>query len=218
MKLLLTSGGLRNQTLINALLELADKPAGDLKFAFIPTALNTEPGDKGWAIDQLIRIRDMSVRQLDIVDVSAVPKNIWLPRLEEADIVFVNGGNTTHLMTCFNQSGLTTEMPHLLKDRVYVGVSAGSYVATPDLRFNSDDVKEVLDGLKLVDFGLQVHMNSPKFPLAKSEQTVKERVGKMEPPYVVYGLDDQMAVKVNGDKVEIVGEGKYLTFEPGVEQ
>ncbi|HEU5187361.1 MAG TPA: Type 1 glutamine amidotransferase-like domain-containing protein [Candidatus Saccharimonadales bacterium] len=216
MKLLLTSGGLRNQTLIKTLLELTGKPAEELKVAFIPTAMNTEPGDKGWAIDQLIRIRDMGVKQLDIVDVSAVPKNIWLPRLEEADVVFVNGGNTTHLMTCFNNSGLTPEFPRLLKEKVYVGVSAGSYVATPDLRFNSDNVKEVLDGLKLIDFGLQVHMNSPKFPLAKSEQVVKERVEKMQPPYVVYGLDDQMAVKVDGDKMEIVGEGKYLKFEPEV--
>lgn len=212
MKLLLTSGGLRNLTLINALLELADKPANELKVAFIPTALNVEPGDKGWAIDQMLRLRDMGVAQIDIVDISATDKEVWLPRLEESNVIFVNGGNTTHLMSCFTKFGLVDELPRLLQDRVYVGVSAGSYVATPDIRFNTDNTNKVLDGLKLVNFGLQVHLFSPKFPVAKSEEAVKERVKGC--PYTVYALDDQMAVKVIGDEMEIIGEGKYLKFEP----
>jgi dipeptidase E len=212
MKLLLTSGGLRNPTLINALLELAGLPADKLKVAFVPTALNVEKGDKGWAIDQLVRLKNMGVEQIDIVDISATPKDVWLPRLEESNVIFVNGGNTTYLMTCFNKSGLTTEIPKLLKNRVYVGVSAGSYIATPDIRFNSDGVKEVLHGLNLVDFGLQVHLNSPKFPLAKDEATVKKRI--VGCPYTVYAFDDDMAIKIDGDEVKIVGEGKYLKFEP----
>lgn len=212
MKLLLTSGGLRNPTLIKTLLDLAGKAASELKVAFIPTALNTETGDKGWAIDQMIRLRDMGIKQLDIVDVSAIPKDMWLPRLEESNVIFVNGGNTTHLINCFNKSGLTQEITRLLKDRVYVGVSAGSYIATPDIRFNSDGVKEVLPGLNLVDFGLQVHLNSPKFPLAKDEATVRERV--KDCPYTVYAFGDDMAAKINDGKIEIVGEGKYLKFEP----
>lgn len=212
MKLLLTSGGLRNQTLIDAFLSLTTKPAKELKVAFIPTALNTEHGDKGWAIDQMLRIRDLGVAQLDIVDISAIPKDVWLPRLEESDVIFVNGGNTTHLMKCFNDSGLTEEIPNLLKNRVYVGVSAGSYVATPDIRFNTDNVDVVLDGLKLVDFGLQVHMFSLKFPVAKTVEAVQERVKGC--PYTVYGLDDLTAILVDGNHMEVVGEGAYEIFEP----
>ncbi len=212
MKLLLTSGGLRNKTLVNALLDLADLPAAELKVAFIPTALNMEPGDKAWAIDQMLRLRDLGIKQLDIVDISAVAKDIWLPRLEESNVIFVNGGNTTHLMTCFNKSGLTKEIPRLLKGRTYVGVSAGSYIATPDIRFNSDNVKTVLKGLNLVDFGLQVHLHSPKFPLAKTEEAVRKRVQGC--PYIVYALDDEMAVKVDGETMEIVGEGKYIKLDP----
>jgi dipeptidase E len=212
MKLLLTSGGLRNPTLTKALLDLAQKPANELKVAFIPTAMNPEPGDKGWAIAQLVRLQEIGVSQVDIVDISAIPKDIWLPRLKESNIIFVNGGNTTHLMTCFNKSGLTEEIPKLLKTRVYVGVSAGSYIATPDLRFNSDKTNKVLGGLHFVDFGLQVHYKSPTFPLAKSFEAVKERV--KDCPYPVYALDDQMAVKIDGDKIEFVGEGKYVEFKP----
>lgn len=211
MKLLLTSGGLRNPTLCKALLDLAGKPANKLKVAFIPTAMNTEPSDKGWAIAQMTRLQKMGVAQVDIVDISAIPKDIWLPRLEESNIIFVNGGNTTHLMTCLNKSGLTELLPDLLKTRVYVGVSAGSYIATPDLRFNSDKTNKVLDGLHFVDFGLQAHYKSPTFPIAKSFEAVKERVKGC--PYTVYALDDQMAVKIDGDSIEFVGEGEYVTLE-----
>lgn len=214
MKLLLTSGGLRNSTLVNAFLDLVGKPAGEIKIAFIPTALNVEPGDKGWAIDQMIRLRDIGVGQLDIVDISAVPKEVWLPRLEESNVIFVNGGNTTYLMTKFNESGLTDEIPRLLEDRVYVGVSAGSYVATPDIRFNSDNVEEVLDGLRLVEFGLQVHLYSPKFPQAKTIEAVKEKARGC--PYVVYALDDEMAIKIDGDSMEVVGEGEFVKLEPKI--
>jgi dipeptidase E len=212
MKLLLTSGGLRNKKIIEALQSLLDKPFNNVSVAFIPTALNTEPGDKGWAIDQMQRLRDLGIKQLDIVDIAAVKKDIWLPRLEESDVIFVNGGNTTYLMDCFNKSGLTAEVPKLLETRVFVGASAGSYIATPDIRFNTDNTDEVLDGLGLVDFGLQAHLYSPKFPQANSLEIVKRRAEKC--PYIVYALDDQMAVKVDGNSVEIVGEGKFETIEP----
>jgi dipeptidase E len=212
MKLLLTSGGLRNKTLVNEFLKLVNKPAEEIKVAFIPTAMNTEPGEKNWVIDQLLSLRNIGISQLDLMDVSAVSKDVWLPRLEASDVIFVNGGNTTHLMKSFNESGLTEEILGLLESRVYVGVSAGSYVATPDIRFNSDNVDLVLDGLNLVDFGLQVHMNNPEFPIAKSVEAVRERVKGC--PYTVYGLDDQMAMLIDGDKVQVVGEGTYEIFEP----
>lgn len=212
MKLLLTSGGLRNKTLVEALAELVAKPFDHVNFAFIPTAQNVEPGDKTWLIDQLIRIKELNPKQIDIVDFTAIPKQLWLEKLQEADVIFVNGGNTTYLMDSFNKHGLSEEIPSLLEKRVYVGVSAGSYVAIPDIRFNSDYEKGVSKGLGLVDFGLQVHYKNPKFPMADSYEKVAERVKGC--PYKVYVLDDQMAVKVDGDKVEVVGEGEHEVIEP----
>jgi dipeptidase E len=212
MKLLLTSGGLRNQTIIKALLDLAGKPANKLKFAFIPTAQNVEAKDKTWLIDQLIRLKELEPEQIDIVDFTAIPKDLWLPKLQDSNVIFVNGGNTTYLMESFKKFGLSDEIKKLLENRVYVGVSAGSYIATPDIRFNSDYEKGVFKGLNLVDFGLQVHYKNPKFPLAATHEQVAKRVKGC--PYKVYVLDDQMAVKVNGSKIEAIGEGEYEIFEP----
>jgi dipeptidase E len=212
MKLLLTSGGLRNPTLVNSLIVLVDKPINTVKIAFIPTAMNTEPGDKNWAISQMQQLQDIGIAQLDIVDISAVPKDIWLPRLQESDVIFVNGGNTTHLMKCFSESGLTEELPKLLESRVYVGASAGSYIATPDTHMHSDNSAIVLPGLHFVDFGLQAHYKREDFPFARTYENVKKRVEGCQ--YTIYALDDQMAVQVEGDKFSIVGEGEYVEFSP----
>lgn len=212
MRLLLTSGGLRNQTLIDAFLELAGVPASEIKVAFIPTAQNVKSGDKSWVIDQLFRLREIGVGQIDIVDIAAVGKDVWLPRLEESNVIFVNGGDTTYLMNCLNESGLSEEISRLLQNRLYVGVSAGSYVATPDTRFNKDNADILLKGLGLVDYGLIVHMNNPKLESTHNEDAVTESAKGC--PYVVYALDDQMAVRVNDQDTQIIGEGKYIKFDP----
>lgn len=212
MRLLLTSGGLRNQTIIDSLISLTGKELDEIKIAFIPTAMNTEPGDKSWFLKNLNQLKDLGVGYIDIVDISALKKDVWLKRIKECNVLYVNGGRTTHLMECCNESGFTQELPGLLENMVYVGVSAGSYVTTPDIRFNSDGVNYVLDGFGLVDFGLQVHYKSPQFPLAKSLDAIKERAKGC--PYKVYVLDDEMAVEAINDNHRVIGEGEYEVLLP----
>src|SRR3990167_5192072 len=98
MKLLLTSGGITNKTIADALIELVGKPAGEINLAFIPTAVNANENDKGWFIDDLYRLKQQKYKMIDIVDISALPREIWKPRLEIADVLFFSGGVTPHLM------------------------------------------------------------------------------------------------------------------------
>jgi hypothetical protein len=86
MKLLLTSAGFSNQTIAKAFLELAGKPFKEMKLAFIPTAANVEEGDKGWLIEDLANCKKLGLAEIDIVDISALPREIWQKRLEAADI------------------------------------------------------------------------------------------------------------------------------------
>lgn len=157
------------------------------------------------------RLRDMGIAQLDIIDIAASPKNTWLPRLEESNVIFVNGGNTTYLMEQVTDSGLAAEMPRLLQERLYVGVSAGSYIATPDTRFNSDETNSVLQGLGLVRFGIQAHYLNPEFAIAENEALVRERAKGC--PYPVYALDDETAIKVDGAAIEVVGTGQHFVLQ-----
>ena len=163
MKLLLTSAGLVNQPIINALSDLVQKPFKELKLAFIPTAANVEPGGKEWLIDDLQNCKKLNFKQVDIVDISAVSKAIWQPRLEQADILFFGGGNTHYLMDWVEKSGLKELLADWLKTKIYLGLSAGSEIAP--------------------------EMKTP-----------------------VYALDDNSAVKVDGDQVEVVSTGRWQKF------
>lgn len=217
MKLLLTSAGITNQSLSNALLELTEKSFSELNVAFIPTASNVEKGDKFWLIDDLNSLKNLGFKQVDIVDISALPKDIWLPRLEEADILYFEGGNTFHLMHWIEKSGLKELLPEMLKTKVYVGVSAGSMVACKNLdlstseRLYDEQVDENAkdEGLNFVDFLVRPHLNSPYFPKLNLENLEKM---SQEFPDTFYALDDQTAIKVVDGEMEVVSEGVWKKF------
>ncbi|MCW1949148.1 MAG: Type 1 glutamine amidotransferase-like domain-containing protein [Candidatus Shapirobacteria bacterium] len=218
MKLLLTSAGITNQTILQGLDELAGKPLDQLNVAFIPTAANLESGDKDWLIDDLRRLSFLKFKQVDIVDISALPKKIWQTRLKEADILFVEGGNTYHLMYWFNQSGLSKILPKLLETKIYIGVSAGTIIATPSIinaDFESKPLKEINEeichqGLNLVNFMVEPHINSEYFPESTFENL---EVQSKKYSHPIYGVDDNTAIKVDGDNIEVISNGIWKKFD-----
>lgn len=215
MKLLLTSGGITNASIAKALFELVGKKPEQTKVVFIPTASNVEAGDKSWLINDLVYLQKFGFEEIEIADISAVEEKIWRPKLERADVLFFEGGNTYHLMEWLNKSGLTDLLPELLKTRVYVGVSAGSMVTNKDLAlklsqelYGEDlDRTELMTGLHYVDFYVLPHLNSPHFNLRHRENIEKATSGMQE---VVYVLDDQSAMKVEDGEVEVVSEGEWF--------
>lgn len=218
MKLLLTSNGLSNQSIANALFELVGKPASETTVVFIPTAMNAIWGDKEWFIDDLNNIKKQEFKTIDIVDISALPKNVWLPRMEKGDVLFFSGGNTSHLMRCLKESGLAELLPELLKTRVYAGISAGSMVTNPTLALSSEDKKvyyeeefgyQSEEALNFVDLYVRPHLNSPHFPDAR-EEYFAEIAKKMQK--TIYVLDDESALKIVDDQVEVITEGEYVKF------
>lgn len=216
MKLLLTSNGLSNQSIAKALFDLVGKSASEVTIVFIPTAMNVGTGDKEWFIDDLYNIKKQGFKFIDIVDISALPKNIWQPRIEQADVLLFSGGNAVHLMRWVKESGLAELLPELLKTRVYAGISAGSMITNPSLALSSNDKKiyyeemfnyKSEEALNFVDFYVRPHFNSPDFPRANKEY-LEEAAKKIQ--NTIYALDDNSALKVIDEKVEVISEGDYL--------
>lgn len=215
MKLLLTSSGITNQSIAKALFELVGKRAEETTLVFIPTASNVETGDKDWLINDLMNLRKLNFKSIEITDISAVEEKIWRPSLEGTDILFFEGGNTYHLMEWLNKSGLAKIMPELLKDKVYVGVSAGSMVASKDLALNISQVvygedldrNDELSGLDYVDFYFLPHLNSEYFVNLR-EDFVRNTVKDMKEK--IYVMDDQSALKIVDGNIEIISEGKWF--------
>ena len=217
MKLLLTSAGITNPSLANALQKLVGQPFDQVNVAFIPTAANVEEGDKAWLIDDYVHLKNLGLASLDIVDISALPKDLWKPRLDVADILVFGPGNTFYLMHWLRTSGLDKLLPEMLKSKVYMGISAGSMVVSKSIFLTSDkpifneNKLGVTDdsGLGFVNLYIRPHFNSPYFPKAKEEFLAKS--AKMVPD-PVYALDDSSAVLIDGDKIEVVSEGEWKRF------
>lgn len=216
MKFLLTSNGLSNQSISKALFELVGKPPAETTIVFIPTAMNISRGDKDWFINDLCNIKNQGCKSVDIVDISALPKDIWEPRIKAGDVLFFSGGHTSHLMRWLKESGLAEMLPELLKTRVYAGISAGSMVTNPTLALSSKDKKIYYEesfgyrseeALSLVELYVRPHYNSQDFPEARKKQF--EALAK-ETSKPIYALDDESALKIDGDKIEVVSEGEYL--------
>lgn len=218
MKLLLTSSGFTNNSIANALFELIEKKPEETNVVFIPTASNVESGDKDWLINDLINLKKQNFKSIEITDISAVDEKIWKPSLERADVLYFEGGNTYHLMRCLNKSGLSQLLPDLLKYKVYVGVSAGSIVTNPDLALKISQViyeedmleTEELDGLNFVDFYFLPHLNSEWFKKVRKENI--EKIGQ-EMGRSIYALDDNSALKIVDDKIEVISEGEWFIIE-----
>lgn len=214
MKLLLTSAGLTNKTISDALIELVGKPAKEISVAFAPTAANLERGDKGWLIEDLINLRKQNFKSIDIVDISAIEKDKWLDGFNNADVLFFGGGNTFHLMYWVEKSGLKDLLPDLLKTKVYAGISAGSCIAGPkvltfvqELFPDEENEHNVVDGLGLVPFHIVPHLNSTWFKDLREEK-IRELAKNEKTP--AYAIDDQCAIKVVDDKIEVIGKGEHF--------
>lgn len=214
MKLLLTSAGLANVTITNALKRLLGASLEGIPLAFVPTAANVEAGDKSWVVRDLVKLTELGC-VVDIVDISALPKTTWLPRLQAAKVLFFEGGNTFHLMHWIQKSDLVDELPQLLQTRVYIGVSAGSCVTGPTIYnsvqnlFGETYELEIKQGLGLVDFQTIPHLNSAHFDKIREPNL---RAAAKDLAESVYALDDDSAIVVDDNSVEVVSEGEWHKF------
>ncbi|MBI1984602.1 MAG: Type 1 glutamine amidotransferase-like domain-containing protein [Candidatus Wildermuthbacteria bacterium] len=160
-------------------------------------------------------------KSIDIVDISALPRELWQPRIETTDVLFFSGGDTFYLLHWLKKSGLAELLPELLKTRVYAGISAGSMATGKSLALRNH-VKLYPDeapmkypddeGLGFFNFHFRPHLNSPDFPKVRRE-VMEELAKEIKEP--IYALDDQSALKIVDGKIEVVGEGECLILNKG---
>lgn len=216
MKLLLTSQGFYNDSIKKAFIKMLDKPIEELNVIVVNTACNARFGDKRWFIELMNQTIDMGFKTVDMMDFAGLPKEIWLPRFEAADVIFFAGGNTYHLMYEIKKAGVDAVILDLLKTRIFIGNSAGSMIATKNLSLGNPKHRTYLDSrvdeltnetLGLTDFLLRPHFNSPGHPSSESE--VREMMKNNNVTEDVYLIDDNTAVKVVDDEIEVVSEGDW---------
>ena len=222
MKLLLTSSGLCNETLLEALRDLLGKPFKSANVVYITTASVAEPGDHSWFVADLNRLYGLGWAEFDVLELNGLPRQMVLDRLLHADVIYVEGGSHYHLARSITGNGLADGFLEALESRVYVGVSAGSMIFSRNLTEHSADVfgdaadlhvlgaTTVAPPFGLFDWYLKPHLYSPAF--RKRTDHWADRVAARA-DFPIYFIDDDTAVRVLGDKVDVISEGRWR-FHP----
>jgi len=223
MRLLLTSAGIKNASIHDALVDLLGKPIGESSALCIPTAAYGHPKAGPGAAWRFISGREprcpmcelgwKSLGVLELTALPSIPKEQWVPMVEQTDALLVNGGDSLYLCHWMRQSGLADLLPSLQKT-VWVGLSAGSLVMTPKIGEDFVIWKPPSGGdeaLGLVDFSIFPHLDHEDMPdnsMANAERWATRM------PVPSYAIDDQTAIKVSDGTVEVVSEGHWKQFTP----
>ncbi len=217
MKLLLASGGINNTSIRNALIDLLGKPIEESTALFIPTATHGVPASPSFVRNGIVAglsepLGHLPWKSMGLLELTALPslkKDVWLPSLERADALLVQGGDCQYLCGWMERSGLAAMLPALLDRLVWVGQSAGSMImSSHGTTFGQHTLPaETPKCFGLLKFAILPHLDYPTFPdnsLAKLE----EKAATL--PMPSYLIDDATALKVTGDgDVEVISEGNW---------
>lgn len=200
MKLFLTSSCI-SENLQKPFLKFLRKNPGSIKLYFIPTASDVEE-------DKFYTCKSMD-------DFSAIGINpIWYAlkyktreqmaqELSDADVIWVNGGNTFYLLDMARKTGFMDIVDDLVRNKgiMYGGTSAGSILASPTIEaagFGGEgaDKNEVgitdLTSFNFVPFTAHVHYEPA---------TEKSELLAHKKDVAIYAIQDGGAIEVNDDEI-----------------
>jgi dipeptidase E len=216
VKLLLTSGGVTNRSIHEALVELLGKPIAASHALFVPTAQWAHPMCGPESVQRsvagtgepwdLTALDWASVGVLELTALPSIDRERWTAWVRAADVLLVDGGDATYLAHWVRASGLVDLLPEL-PDTVWVGVSAGSMVMTPRIGSGFVEWSGAPDDrtLGVVDFSVFPHLDAfPENSLADAERWAADIDGP------AYAIDEQTAITVVDGTVEIVSEGRWV--------
>ncbi|WP_328999513.1 Type 1 glutamine amidotransferase-like domain-containing protein [Kribbella sp. NBC_00709] len=244
MKLLLTSAGIRNASIHDALVELLGKPISESSALFIPTAIYPFSGGAYGASRAIIgeaspSLAGLGWKSLGILELSVLPsidEAAWVPTVRDADALLFWGGDPLFLANWMRRSGLADLLPTLRPEAVYVGVSAGAIAATSTFVETFYQPPRASDGPLKTE---NVVFSTPKgdiesilvtgqgaglvdfgvIPHFEHPDHPDASVANAEKwaariPAPTYAIDDESALKVTDGGVEVVSEGQWKLFGP----
>lgn len=142
----------------------------NMTLVFINTAAESEEGDKQWLKNDRQAWKGTGFK---ITDYTFTGKKAFQIKedLEKFDVIHINGGNSLYLMQQMRQTGADKIVKGMVeKGKIYVGSSAGSIVAGPNISFfknieNRNAAPKLTNfiGLSLVNFVIFPHWGSDSF-------------------------------------------------------
>ncbi len=218
MKLLLTSAGIKNASIREALEGMLGKPIEESSALCVPTATYVMPGGAasawrfitGRASTPMCELGWKSLGVLELAALPSIDRDVWIAMVQETDAILVNGGDPMYLSYWMKQSGFADVLAQY--QGVYVGLSAGSMVLAPHVgedfvRWRPPEGGDTTLGL--VDFSIFPHLDHADMPtnaMADAEQWATTVPGP------AYALDDQSAIRIVEGNLDVVTEGHWRLF------
>lgn len=240
MRLLLTSSGISNSSIQDALIDLLGKPIAESNALFIPTAIYPFPDGPGKAFqaisgDAKSRLCGLGWASVGVLELTALPsidKDVWAAAVQNSDALLAWGGDPVYLSYWMKHSGLADLFPSLRAEMVYVGVSAGSIAAASSFgetyfdqpncsgeRLSSEDIDfagpegEFTMTLVMAEgVGLVDFTIIPhvEYDDHHDVENAEKWAGRL--PVPTYAIDDDTAIKVADGRVDVVSEGHWRLF------
>lgn len=188
--------------------EYLPKKITDCKIAYIITA--SKKVDDTEYIDKHRQRMDNLGYSYTEIDIAGQNEDELRKNLEGYDIVMVEGGNTFYLLKAVRESGFDIIIKELIaKGVVYIGSSAGSYIACPSiimatLSSQNFDRCGVTDytAMNLVPFLILAHYSPEK------QKRLAENTNDFK--YPIRALTDDQALVIRDGEVQLVGGGEEI--------
>src|SRR6266540_132025 len=190
MKFLLTSAGIKNTSIHDALVDLLGKPIAESSALCIPTASYGHPmagPPKAWNFisgqEPRCPMIELGWKSLGVLELTALPsidEELWVPLVKETDALLVNGGDSLYLCHWMGEDFVIWTPP------------------------DGGD-----EALGLVEFSIFPHVENPDLPTNTMAAAERWAAGLSGP---AYAIDDETAIKVVDGTVEVVSEGHWKLF------
>src|SRR6267378_2114989 len=193
--------------------EIRDFVGGRTSVIFVPYAVHDR---RAYAAKAQERFREMGLSLTSIHDVSNMPRAV-----DEAEVIFVGGGNTFRLLKGLYDHDLLDPIRRRVAAGVpYIGSSAGSIVACPTLKTTKDMPvvqPSAFEALGLVPFQISPHYLDPDPSSTHMGETQEERIMQFleENEEPVVGLREGSILRVQEGAVTLEGANAARIFRRG---
>lgn len=187
-------------------------PKDQMRIGYVTTAYQVSRNNFEFFEDYKNKVKNAgyNFEEIDIKDKSEEDLREFF---KNKNVIHLEGGNTFYLLKIIKETRFDKILKELLGEgKVYMGTSAGSYIACPTIEvstWNKDgkDRFGITDftSLNLVPFVLKVHYKDEK------EEEVKEGIQTLEYPIRI--LRDGQGIIVEDDKYTFMGDGEEVIIK-----
>jgi len=206
MKLILSSDG---SFLLKYGYKLTGIPKDQMKIGYITTAYQVSRNNFEFFENFKNKVKEEGYN-FEEIDIKGKDEEELREFFKDKNIIHFEGGNTFYLLKAIQETGFDKILKDLL-DRgvVYIGTSAGAYVACPTIEVANwnDDGKDkfgIADftAFNLVPFVLKVHYKDEK------EELTREKMKTLKYPIRI--LKDGQGILVEDNRYTFVGYGEEV--------